>query len=206
MEAKKKSPSWLSITIWFIIFWPVSIYLIWKKLSNDKSAYMKNSKVIKWIGYFFIFGAVCSLGTIGDGDAASAVGAFLFYLIGGVLIIWGSTKIRKSGEMYKKYIDIVINREERIIENIASVMGLSFDQTVKGLQQMIDKGYFEGAYIDYANHEIVFPKSKNAVEPSQAAEGKSLQQKTVKCPNCGGNNIINVGQVCECDFCGSPIE
>lgn len=30
--------------------------------------------------------------------------------------------------------------------------------------------------------------------------------KRSPCPNCGGNNVINVGQVAECEFCGSPIE
>lgn len=206
METKKKSPSWLSITIWFIFFWPVSVYLIWKRLSNDKAAYMKNSKIIKCIGYVFIFMAVCSLSALVEGDIGTTLTLFLFYFTGGALIIWGSKKVYKSGEMYKKYIDIVINREERTIENIASAMGLSYDQTVNGLQQMIEKGYFEGAYIDHGSHEIVFPRRKNIVDAVPNIEEKTVQQRTVKCPNCGGNNVINVGQSCECDFCGSPIE
>ena len=49
-------------------------------------------------------------------------------------------------------------------------MGLSYDQTVNGLQQMIEKGYFEGDYIDHGSHEIVFPKRKNAVDAVSSIE------------------------------------
>lgn len=90
-------------------------------------------------------------------------------------------------------------------------MGLSYDQTVKGLQKMIDVGYFSGAYIDQANHEIVFPRrQQQVVENTYVQQSSSApsqpQQIAVKCPNCGGNNIITIGRICECDFCGSPIE
>lgn len=214
MENKKKSPSWVAIVLWFIFFWPVGVYLIYKKLSTDKSAAMKNSKVLKGIGYFFIFGAVVMLieTVTGDTDASTGVFGILFYLIGGVLIILGANKVKKSGEQYKKYIDIVVNQQQYTIENIASQMGLSYDETVKGLQKMIDKGYFSGAYIDVANHEIVMPNKvqvnmvntqQNGFENQQNNAGR---QRVIKCPNCGGNNIINVGQICECDFCGSPIQ
>lgn len=210
METKKKSPSWAAIVIWFIIFWPVSIYLIWKKLSTDKSAALKNSKVLKVIGIIFIVFAVMMLTTIGD-DPGTAVFGIIFYGGGGALILWGSKKVKESGERYKKYIDIVINHEERTIENIASQMGLTYDKTIKGLQLMIDKGYFEGAYIDRQNHEIVFPQRQHIgnvpnVGMQYDNSSQQMQQKVVKCPNCGGNNTIIIGRVAECDFCGSPIE
>ncbi len=207
MGAKKKSPSWAAIVIWFIIFWPVSIYLIWKKISIDKAAAMKFSKVLKAIGIIFVVCAVLMLSVAGEDPSTAAFG-FLFYGIGGGLIIWGSIKVKQSGERYKKYIDIVINQNQTTIENIASLMGLSYDQTVKGLQKMIDVGYFEGTYIDHANHELVFPERQqmDAAERTMGTSNSVLQQKTVKCPNCGGNNVIVAGRVCECDFCGSPIQ
>lgn len=210
MERKKKSPSWAAIIIWFILFWPVSIYLIWKKLTTDKAAAMQNSKVLKAIGIIFVVIGVLMLATIGEDDTGSVLLLFIFYTGGGALIIWGSNKVKQSGEMYKKYIAIVINQNETTIENIASITGLSYDETVKGLQKMIDLEYFEGAYIDHANHEIVFPKKQQMVAnesmQNSAFANSQSQQKTVKCPNCGGNNLITVGGVGECDFCGSPLQ
>lgn len=210
MEDKKKSPSWVAIVIWFIFFWPVGVYLVIKKLSTDKAAAMKNSKVIMGIGIFFIFGAFVMLVDLigGDTDTSTGVFGFLFYLVGGVLMIYGSKKIKEAGERYKKYIYIVINQQQHTIENIASQVGLSYVATVKELQKMIDKGYFGGAYIDQDNHEIVLPNKTmgTLVEQDTVFASSAPKQKTVKCSNCGGNNIINIGQVCECDYCGSPIE
>lgn len=36
--------------------------------------------------------------------------------------------------------------------------------------------------------------------------GEEPQQKIVKCPNCGGNNVVEAGRIHECDYCGSPIK
>ena len=207
---KKKSPSWVAIVIWFLLFWPVGIYFLWKRLSNDKAAAMKNSKVLRVIGIIFIVMGVMMLAEIGN-DAETALFGFAFYAGGGALIIWGSIKVKQSGERYKKYIDIVINQNQTTIDNIAAMMGLSYDQAAKGLQKMIDLGYFEGAYINQGEHEIVFSKKQQQVvnasmENTNFGEAEQTQQKSVKCPNCGGNNTIIVGRVCECEFCGSPLE
>jgi hypothetical protein len=212
MENKKKSPSWLTITIWFILFWPVGVYLIWKKLATDKSAAMKNSKVLKVIGYLFIFCAVVMLMTVFDDgtDVGSSLGGMMFYLIGGILILWGAKKIRESGEKYKKYIDVVINQQQHTIDNIAAQVGTSYDNAVKELQKMIDKGYFMNAHIDYASHEIIFENRStiNQFDNSNNSKMEAVAStiKVVRCPNCGGNNTIIVGHTNECDFCGSPIE
>ena len=75
MEQKNKSPSWIAIVLWFIFLWPVGVYLIWKKLSSDKAAAMKNSKVLRVIGIVFIFFGVVMLSEIGN-DAGTALFGF----------------------------------------------------------------------------------------------------------------------------------
>ncbi len=205
MESKKKSPSWVVIIILFIVFWPIGVFLMVKRISNDKLAAGKYSKILMGIGIFFLFGAFVMLTQWISGET-DAFG-FFFYLIGGSLIIYSSKRVKASGERYKKLIDIVINQQQHIIENIAVQMNLGYNETVKVLQKMIDKGYFVGAYIDHGNHEIVFAnKSIKSVMKNVTPTQFTQKQKTIKCPNCGGNNIINIGQVCECDYCGSPIE
>ncbi len=209
MKKKKWSPSWIAIIICLFVFWPASILLIWKKLSTDRAAAMKNSKILRIIGIVFIILGLLSLG--GASDSGTALGILIFYGGGGALIIWGSIKVKKMGEQYKKYIDIVINQNQTTIDNIASMMGLDYEKTVKGLQKMIDLGYFADAYIDQVNHEIVFPSRRvvQTVNPANIPSNNNFaqpQHKAVKCPNCGGNNMIIVGSFCECDFCGSPLE
>ena len=217
MDRKKKSPSWTVVVIWFIVFWPVGFYMIYKKLANDKSAAMKNSKVLKTIGYFFLFCAVSlplvEIGSESGNNMGSILTCVVFYTVGGILLVRGGKKLQKSGERYKKLIEIVINQQQYTIENIAAQMGLDYGETVDALQGMIDKDYFAGAYIDLANHELVFPDRfqqtgyhANQNLYAEVNAGGAPQQKVVKCPNCGGKNIITAGQVSECDYCGSPIQ
>ena len=209
MGQTKKSPSWVAIILWFIFFWPVGVYLLIKKLTSDKSAALHNSKVLLVVGIIFVIFAFLMITQLFDPtvDKSSTLLGTLFYGGGGAGLIYAAKRLKDTGERYKKFIDIVINQRQTTIENIASQMGLGYDETVKGLQKMIDKGYFNGAYIDQGNHEIVLPNT-NIVQSTYNGQNmnNNVQQRTVKCPNCGGNNVINVGQVSECEFCGSPID
>lgn len=207
MDNKKKPPSCVAIVLWFIFFWPVGVYFLIKKLSSDETTTLKKSKVLFGIGLFFIFAFVIMLseGFGGEIDTRTAVFGSIFYLVSGILLIYLAKRTKDSGERHKRLINIIINQQERTIENIASQVVLSYDATVKELQKMIDKGVFNGAYIDYGKHEIVIPTKAEEVPINQTTVIYP-KQKVVKCPNCGGNNVIFVGQVCVCDFCGSPIE
>lgn len=207
MEKTMKSPSWVAIVFCFIVFWPLGVYLLIKRLTNDKSAAMHNSKILLGIGIFFLFGAFVMITQLFDSSAniGSVVFGILFYGVGGAGILYAAKRLKDTGERYKKLIDIVINQKQTTIENIASQMGLGYNETVKSLQKMIDKDYFSGTYIDQGNHEIVLLNT-NVVQSTGDDPKMIIRQKTVKCPNCGGNNVTNVGQAAVCEFCGSPIE
>lgn len=209
MENKKKSPSWGMIILWLFLFWPVSICLIYKRVSNDKAAAMKNSRIFTAIGCFFFFGVIVMASILighPEDDTDFAIFGICFYLIGGVLIMRFARKLKRTGEEYRKYIDVVINQERRTLEDVASQMGKNYEQTMQGLQQMIDKGYFTGAFIDTMEHTIVFPSRPQQREMKPDNGREEPQQKIVKCPNCGGNNVVEAGRIHECDYCGSPIK
>jgi hypothetical protein len=44
--SNKKNLSWGWIIFWIIIFWPVGIFFLFKKLNDDKTAILKNSKTV----------------------------------------------------------------------------------------------------------------------------------------------------------------
>ena len=77
----------------------------------------------------------------------------------------------------------------------------SKDELVDQLQ------YFGNAYIDQVRQALVFPHREyvNTGSKNSANGVQSENTEVVVCKNCGGNNTILVGQVCECEFCGSPI-
>lgn len=211
--------SWNRIILMFILFWPVGCYLLYKKLSSDKSAVLQNSKTVKIVGIVFIvlsviFSIMLITGEIeGSNSVFVDILTLIFLVIGGVFMIYTSKKMQLQGEKFKKYISIVINNNETSIDNIASYMNVSCEEAVNDLKTMIDKGYFLNAYVDLGSREFVIRKREyepiniNNRESSFNNEVKEEKPKikVVVCRNCGGNNTILDGEVSECEFCGSPI-
>jgi len=217
---EKKSTSWGLIIVVLIIFWPVGLFLLYGKITGDKAAALKNSKVLNIMGWVFVALAIMYLlmaitGNLKTENGSSAVEsfmmAFVFFGGGGTFLIYIAKKMKVNAEKFKKYIAIVINNNETSIDNIAAAAPSSYEQTKKDLQKMIDNGYFENAYIDVSKREIVLP-NKNHVQTHSIsniqmnASVNEPQIKAVVCRNCGANNKIVEGQACECEYCGSILK
>lgn len=217
---KIKSSSWAFIITMCILFWPVGFYLLYKKLSSDKSVVLKNSKTVKIVGIVFIALSIIYIimgltGELKDSKGNAPVGiiiiVILFFGCGGVFMIRTSKKMQLQGEKFKKYISIVINNNETSIDNIASAMNVSYEEAINDLKIMIDKGYFLNAYVDLGSREFVIRKKQ--YEPIDVKKNSSVNEvkeekpkmKVVVCKNCGGNNTILEGEISECEFCGSPL-
>ncbi|NLJ41100.1 MAG: hypothetical protein GX352_05750 [Clostridiales bacterium] len=210
--ANKKTHSWGWTIFWLIIFWPVGLFMLIKKLSTDKSAMMgdKTNKlaIVGWV--LVAFGAIGFIGGISDGEPGSMIVALLF-LAGGILVLRKATATKKLAEKYKRYIQIVVNQRETNIDTIASAVGLPYNTVIYDLEQMIDIGYLKDAYIHQTNHEIVMkgtseqPVCEQNFAFVQGAPGGSVESKAVSCPGCGAYNTVIVGRVTECEYCGTPM-
>jgi hypothetical protein len=216
---EKKSTSWGVIILFLIIFWPVGLFLLYRKITGDKSAALKNSKVLNIMGWVFVALAIIYIfmaitGNLETDKGSSVVELIMIILVffggGGAFMIYTAKKMKVNAEKCKKYIAIVINNNETSIDNIAAAVPSSYEQTTKDLQKMINNGYFENAYIDVSKREIVLP-NKNLVQTYPISNIKNSpvnepQIKAVACRNCGANNKVVEGQVCECEYCGSMLK
>lgn len=238
MENRTKAPSWGKIILCLILFYPVGIFFLCQRVRYNRETARKFRKILKVFGYFCLFGAaVLLIGLIGGmgsqtDDETEIIGGFFVYLVLGVFTLYASKRMDKFENHYIIYKDIIMNQNERNIQNIALQAGLSCKKTQKELQKMINKGYFDEAYINMESYEIVVPNriqpvrtAQTTVPPdrgythqstvtasqpgrsyaSQSATAAPPREKVVKCPNCGGMNRIRAGTISECDFCGSPI-
>ena len=213
----KKVTSWGLIIFWFIFFWPVGLYLLFKRLNNDKSATIKDKKALTIVSYILMgMGLIYAYSAFtgkaeGSEGTTSAVSAGIASLVlfggGGVILNRVAKKIRMTGVRYKKYIALIINHSQSSIDNIASAVGVSYEAAVKDLQKMIDSGYFFGAYIDLARREFVIARSTapQAVGAESAAAIHE-QIKIAACGSCGANNRVTIGRISECAYCGSPLQ
>jgi hypothetical protein len=198
-----KTMSWGWIIFWFIIFWPIGIFFLFRKLNRDKTATLKNSKTISIISYVLMGMGIIYLIMAFTNDSGIFIAALLFGG-GGLWLNRVAKKMKKNGDKYKKYISLVINQSMTQIDNIASIVGVSYDVAKVDLQKMIDTGYFIGAFINEGSREIVLAKHAEATM-FQPKEVKTLS-RVVGCKSCGANNSVVIGQIKECEYCGSLVE
>lgn len=209
---------WAAVILLLIFFCPIGLYLLYLKLTGDKKNVLHNSKILSTIGWVFIGCAMIYLlqaltGNLSIKDGASPVPAMIilmaFFGGGGILFLYNAKKIRINAERYKKYNSIVKFQNKTLIDEIASAISIDYDHVVKDLQKMIDIGYFENAYINDVSREIVFEQTQNIQAQMHYQNTQSVPTKSnnivVTCKNCGANNTITVGEVSECEFCGSPL-
>ncbi len=182
----------------------------------------------------FLF-VVMVIETIPEVVTSITVFGIIFGIIG-VPTFLSARSTKKKIPRYMQYIELVVNQNISDIKKIALEVGLPFEVVVNELQDMIYKGsvdkilktnvlsYLGGYYIDKENKYI---HNKNETKINEKinitksvysnAETVRLIKDTVKdtvkdtedivkCSGCGAKNIVKVGEVSECKYCGSPIK
>jgi hypothetical protein len=230
--------SWAVIILALIFFWPLGLFLIYRKFSKERIVELQNSKVLKVLGWFFIImavGLLCSNAGYNNEVSEGAVTTtnreptsqdindtmnfmIVFFGGGGLLMLYASRRMKLKVRRIQKYIVLVDGKNITSIDDIASAIPIKYSNAIEELQSLISKGYFPEAYIDHESRKIIKPqrtftkvvyeehiwRSSEELEPKQELK-KEPKSKVVTCKNCGANNTITEGQVCECEYCGSPI-
>ena len=185
--------SWPVIVVLLFLFWPVGLYLLYKKAQSDKKTALTASKILNLLGNIFVVVGVITLIVI--------IG--IFYLAVGIVLKKFSKKLLASADNVKKYLAIVVNGNVRQLDSISAAVGKPYDVVKKDLQKLIDDGYLKNAYINESTREIVLAQPSVTVNISDATMETS-STRVVSCPCCGANNTIS-GSVGECEYCGSPL-
>ena len=86
---------------------------------------------------------------------------------------------------------IIVNDQENMIDNIASATQIPYEIVKKDLQEMINKKYFTHAYINESTRELIVKQY-------------TVPAATITCSCCGANNLV-VGNIGECEYCGSKL-
>lgn len=198
--------SWPVIILALCVFWPVGIFLIIKRVSVDKKTAMGAGKLINGIAIAsYCIAGLGFLVCLSDGFGSEDITMILFFGIAGFVLQKVAQKIKKDADDVKKYLSIIVNGNEKQIDAIAASMGKSYDVAKTDIQKMINKGYLKKAYINEGTREIILPN--NNIQEQNGTVGNdaaNIATKIVACPCCGANNTI-VGDMGECEYCGSPL-
>lgn len=207
----KSQLSWTIVIIAILFFWPIGVYLLYRKISaNIGDQTFRSSKNLTVIGGIifsigFIYFMAGITGNLQEEEGTSVVFGVIAMLIlfcgSGSFIIYIARKIKRNVIKYNKYITIIVNNGKTSIDSIAAAMSSSYEEVTKDLQKMIAKGYFEDAYIDAAGRRIVLGGQIRYQD-----SGNAYRFKVVSCENCGADNKLLEGQIGKCEYCGSIIE
>ena len=201
MNEQKKQVSWGWIIFWCIFFWPVGIFLLIKRLGTDRTAPLKNSSTVMTVSIVLIvLGCLALFNSVGAEDGLrTAAASLLIFVAPGAYLFYLSRKMKKDGEKYQMYLNIVVNQNISNMNEIARKSGLSYDTVESDLQTMITKGYFSNAYIDRETNSII-------VSSNEQTGSGTTEYVVVNCPSCSAANKIIVGRVGECEYCGTKLQ
>lgn len=167
----------------------------------------KISSIFGWIltMLFGLTAIVLITNEEGSGKAAGVILCLIFMAVSIALIVFGISTKRRI-KRFKQYVAIIVDRNEKSIENIAGSTSKSIDFVMNDLQTMINKKFFINAYIDGNRKEIILGNKTVQIDPATARKDSVQAASTViTCKGCGATNRIIKGTSGECEFCGSPI-
>lgn len=197
--------SWPLIIILIVLFWPVGVYLLVRKLKVDRKASLSSGrKMIVW-GWIIVGMGVISWSTLIEENWVSGTLGTLFFISAGLVLVYFGEKSSVNAVKYKKYINLVVNKKVQSIGTIASAIPVSHDIAIKDLQEMIDKGFFENAYLNYTSDKIVLAEVDTGDAGATDYQNYKAVMLVVTCNGCGANNKVEKKKVDNCQYCGSLI-
>jgi|GEM_PF-429463 hypothetical protein len=192
---------WVAIFVLLLVFWPVGLFMLVKKLSTDKSAAFGEVwvKAISTIGKILLaIGALLAAMTNFRMDGFFGYIPAVIFIGGGITLIYRAHKMRVDAHKYRKYISIVVNEGETSLSGIAQIVGLSPEATKKDLNTMFEKGFFQG-HINVKEDRLVL--THHGINGDKS----SSLIVVVRCDNCGADNKMISGSAHKCEYCRSLI-
>lgn len=103
MNKYPKSPSWVPVILLLIFFWPVGLYLLFRKLSADTRIRGTKGKGLTVAGLILIIIGACSLFQLPQTDASVVMSGLIFFVAVGFIFIFQAWKIKKEAPPYPVY-------------------------------------------------------------------------------------------------------
>lgn len=214
-KTKHKRTSVTLIIIWMIFFFPVGVYFIYKRMTEDKTETLKNSKKVYALGWILIALGIMYFSMALTGqlttDDGSIAGMLIMIVVlffgGGFWTLSGARNMNKRGRKYNQYIS-VINAGETDIDIIAGAVSVTYETALKDIQELIDIGFFPNAYINASSKKLVLVDNdidgqQITLQTKSTSKSDLNRKKVIKCSTCGANMVVIEGEIIKCEYCGT---
>ncbi len=208
MKHKTKFILWPVVIIWFLLFMPVGFLLFHRKMKTDKEGAKINSRIMVLLGiivlllncYYCYWFKFVNTGA----EFSEAIPGIILLTCISLHMFYGSRKVKESGVRYQRYMELIVDNHQTNTERIAAMMALDFPKAIKEIQEIIDGGYLEDSYL-YDNNRRIHLSDRFSRTNIRHEATKAESLKVLICQNCGAQNKVTTGTVCECEYCKTPL-
>lgn len=166
---KSFNPPWALVIILLAVFWPVGLYLLWRKLCAMQSVNPQKRNRRMTNGAI----AMVLLGLLTAYSSRLATGGFL--LAGGAALLAYEFYLKRRDARFQRFKAYLGDRPTASLADIASAMGVSPSACQSTLETMLQEGFLpKGAYLDvgrglYVRHSRYAPQEAPDPAPQAAS-------------------------------------
>jgi hypothetical protein len=193
-----RQPSWLVIGLLTVLFWPLGLWLGYRRYTQDKTMPPQVGTALKYAGAVMTaFSGLLALTAMFDPSAGPPVAVPMLGAVGVFGLLWRvGAKLESRLRAMRAYVDLIVNRRQRSLDAIASsVRGGDIELVMQEIQGLIDNGLLNGFRMDHA--------SRTLVETLAPVAGGESPDASFTCVGCGATNSFRQrsGTVA-CEYCG----
>ena len=153
--------TWI-IVLAFMFCWPVGVYLLILRTNANKKNLFDGQTTEKMCN---IVGAILIIGGLGTIFRTFFGG--LFYIAGGVALIYYGRKNKEKVARYKAYINLVVNQNVTSLDSISRKLNVDYSVVRNDIDTLIAKGTFKNATIDESSRSIILYEIPDATLPQE---------------------------------------
>lgn len=197
--------TWFFVFFWYIIFFPVGIYLTYKKLMLEGEANGNIVGLIVCVIAFFLIPFVAMI--------LRPISFFVFLIFLGLFIYDINKGEQRRQARWNNEEKIVHGQDKISFIDIACNLGYPTKLVEDDFQVKINKGFFPGYY---SSNGVLYKKgmTPNRQQGFQAQArpsapppvgGRPSQPTVITCSGCGAQNEVNNMGSVFCEYCGKRL-
>ena len=188
----RKEPAWSAVVLLLIFFWPVGLYLLYRKLSIPPISRQGGVALLIVGTVFAAFGVLDIIKrTTGWPPSLGETDFFfssVFYTgvsvgIGLICLLAGGMLLHKR-RVYQRYAPFLLGHVTTSLDAVAQAWSRDYLRVSRELQYLINAGCLSSAYLDYTHRLFVFSRQwLPSPPPPPSGSGKGLPVGTPEDPD-----------------------
>lgn len=190
--AQSTPMSWPYVALFLLIMCPIGVFLLIRKVIEEKSRYYENGISMIMLGSVATCFSLPSLLAFFTQETFEKIS--LFFLVPaflGLSMIVSGLVFRNKGKTRDDYMIVLKLDQITRLDAIAQIMKTDYVHAADVIQGLIDDESLKGAYIYHKDREVIMPGISEKI--------------AVRCRSCGATTVLYSTDKHECAYCGEVL-